>query len=1079
MSVRKKSWSRVATVAAAVSLVAAAACVGDASAAGAPVPPTPSDNAGWVATPPATAESDDVEIVRVETNGDDLSVTTLTMANPQAAARYEARAELNPDVTVEPVIWRHSHGAVASNAFALPQAVDPSTEAQWNIQMMGPRPVGATGAGMTVAVLDSGIRPGLSAKLDARITGRVDFTESVAYELTDHAASVADVVLQVAPDANILDVAVGDEYGLPSDQIARGIEWAVNRGANVINMSFGGTRPSAVEKAAIDWAVSRGVVMVASSGNEGAGSTPNYPSLFPNVIAVGALDSSGQVAGFSSTGRHVDAWAPGLNVPVNDRRSAQTGTSFSSPHVAGLAALVKSARPQWNPENIQAAIELSKERSFYRGGGPTEKEVGAASFRATAILDGPSPDVVASGFPRQENLRFVTPPGLDANRLAQMCETGCRIDGGWVPSPTGELTSLWGLYRNEFAPISFAAQVLLFKGNGGEPVFATRPRIATSYPIAPATPVVSTARQTSAGLALRGTGSATASEHRVYLEGASTSLGYVEVLSDGSIAGTVPVGTSLVGSRVVVRAIDEFGQMSAPSNPIVVTAGTALAAPTGLRVLKNNDQTFTLSWNPVSGASGYLVRENSLIGGQAVSATSIRYTALVGQTYRFTVAAMSGADSSSLIPSSSEVSFDPVQWLPAISAPTGLSAVAGAGGVVLSWQAAANASSYFVFALDTNRTALTASLSTLDPSGVAGHRYAVYTVYEDVVSDYPFFSQPARVTATAAVSATTTTTVATTTTSTTTSSTTTRASSTTTTRASSTTTVGSPTPPPPPPPPPSPSPSPAPAPAPPAPAPPVPAPPTTQPPSTQPPVVATPAAGGYRMVAANGAVFGFGSSTVLLANGPQPKGTAVDLANTAGGYFVLTNSGGIRSFGSAPILGSVVLQKGERAVAIEATSDGQGAFVVTNRGRVLTKGNAVAFGDAPPKTNNIVAMAMTPSGKGYYLVSAKGVVFAFGDAKFIGSVATKLAKPVVSISADPDGSGYWLATADGGVFTYDAMFKGSLGGTKLKRPIVGIVGSVDGYVMAAGDGGVFNFGGQFFGSLGGTKQKSPIVAIAG
>jgi Subtilase family len=1051
MSVRQQSWSRMSAVSVAAIVVAAAAWVGDATAANTPAAPSAPSDAGWISTPAATAESDDVKVVRVETIGDELSVSTLTMANPAAAARYEARAELDPDVTVEPVIWRHSHGAATSNAFAIPQAVDPSVEAQWNIQMMGPRPSGATGAGMTIAILDSGIRPGLSTKIDSQITGRADFAESKASEVTDHAATVADVVLQVAPDANILDVIVGDQYRLESDDIAAGIKWAVNRGANVLNMSFGSTRPSAAEKAAIDWAVGRGVVVVASSGNTGPGRPANYPARYANVISVGSLDANGAVSSFSSTGRHVDAWAAGGSVPINNRMFVVNGTSFSAPHVAGLAALVKASRPAWNPENIQAAIELTKSNRRTPSGGQAEKQPGAASFSAINLVDGPSPEVIsvaASPFTaRQENFSFQAPTGLDASSNATLCEVWCSSVGGWGYRAVPQTTNLWASARNQDQPISVAAQVRIYRDDVNTPAYATRPRIATSFPAAPSAPILDSARQCPNGLSISGRATPGATEHHLFVASSGVDLGAVEVLIDGRLAGTIAGTTNLVGASVVARAIDEFGQVSAPSAAVAVSSSNvSLAAPAGLRVQRNSNQTFTLAWNAVPGATGYVLQENSDLVGSAFAVTSVRVEMYAGQTYRFSVAAIAGDDITSGATSSPAASFAPIRWMPEISAPTSVDARSGGSGVVVTWQPAANATSYVVDNTDGPYIEIVTGLTAVDGRGRAGDRYDVYSVYDDIFTRYRFLSLPTRVVAQA-----------------------------------------SPTPPPPPPSPgpspsPSPSPGPAPVPAPPAPAPaptpPPTSPPSTSPPTTQPPVVATPAAGGYRMVAANGVVFGFGASAVLPANGPQTKGTAVDIANTATGYFVLTNSGGIRSFGTAPILGSVTLKKGERAVALEATTDGQGVYVVTNRGRVLTKGNATAFGDAPPK-NNIVAMAMTPSGKGYYLVSAKGAVFAFGDAKLIGSVATKLARPVVSISADPDGSGYWLATSDGGVFSFDATFQGSLGGTKLKRPIIGIIGSPGGYVMAAGDGGVFNFGGQFYGSLGGTPQKSAIVAIAG
>lgn len=172
-----------------------------------------------------------------------------------------------------------------------------------------------------------------------------------------------------------------DGAGYTSDVIAA-IYYAVDNGAQVINMSLGGSQPDPAMQAAIDYAYDHNVVVVAAAGNCGTGqelgcdpskpSAMSYPALSKHVIAVGATDSNNQRASFSSYGPGLDVVAPGAGTivspmwqPGNQTTSyagSLYGTSFATPFVASLASLIKSMRPATSVDDITALIDGSAQK---------------------------------------------------------------------------------------------------------------------------------------------------------------------------------------------------------------------------------------------------------------------------------------------------------------------------------------------------------------------------------------------------------------------------------------------------------------------------------------------------------------------------------------------------------------------------------------------------------------------------------------------------------------------------------------------------------------------------------------------
>ncbi|MEU7477033.1 S8 family peptidase [Lentzea sp. NPDC042327] len=249
---------------------------------------------------------------------------------------------------------------------------------------------GYTGAGTTVAVLDTGVDQTHPDLADREI-GERNFTGSPdAGDHHGHGTHVASIIAGtgarsggkyrgVAPDARILDVKVlGDNGSGQDSQIIAGMEWAVEQGAQVVNMSLGGFDTPEVEP--LEEAVNRltaekGTLFVVAAGNSGpAGGTLGSPGTADAALTVGAVDDRDRVAEFSSRGPaqagtlKPDLTAPGVGIvaalhsdgrigaPVEPGYTALDGTSMATPHVAGAAALLRQRHPGLSGPQLKARL---------------------------------------------------------------------------------------------------------------------------------------------------------------------------------------------------------------------------------------------------------------------------------------------------------------------------------------------------------------------------------------------------------------------------------------------------------------------------------------------------------------------------------------------------------------------------------------------------------------------------------------------------------------------------------------------------------------------------------------------------
>ena len=236
--------------------------------------------------------------------------------------------------------------------------------------------------GVVIAVLDSGVdrtHPDLAAKV---VSPGHDFANDDDDATDDnwhgtHVAGVAAAdtnnaqgIAGVARNCMILPIKVAgaDGTGFYS-WIIDGLIWATDQGAAVINLSMGGDFDDPFLEDACKYAFDRGVVVVASAGNEFGGPVV-YPAAYDSyVLAVAATDYNDQPADFSSSGPQVDVAAPGVYIlgPVPQWYAGEgylpylfaSGTSQAAPHVSGMAALIKSLKPDLRPADIMRIIRYT------------------------------------------------------------------------------------------------------------------------------------------------------------------------------------------------------------------------------------------------------------------------------------------------------------------------------------------------------------------------------------------------------------------------------------------------------------------------------------------------------------------------------------------------------------------------------------------------------------------------------------------------------------------------------------------------------------------------------------------------
>jgi subtilisin len=238
---------------------------------------------------------------------------------------------------------------------------------------------GATGRGVTVAVVDSGIdpsHPGVGRVQRSVSVDRVDdeYTVNESAEPGDavgHGTACAGIIRSIAPDVELVSVRVlGPNNRASGSAFARALEWVVEQGIDVVNLSLSSRNEDlfATFHEVVDRAYFKNCLLVSAASNR-PGET-SYPSLFSSVVSVASHDIADPWTFFYNPRPPVEFGAWGVNVPVawlGGGTLVASGNSFAAPHIAGLAALVRSKHPTLTAFELKSVLSAVATRPMEEG----------------------------------------------------------------------------------------------------------------------------------------------------------------------------------------------------------------------------------------------------------------------------------------------------------------------------------------------------------------------------------------------------------------------------------------------------------------------------------------------------------------------------------------------------------------------------------------------------------------------------------------------------------------------------------------------------------------------------------------
>ena len=268
-------------------------------------------------------------------------------AAEDALEAAKKKLEVQPAVAAVDYDYVRSYVGLASN--------DPLYGKQYNLTQTGFDDAWSTerGGGALLGIVDSGISQN-HPDLRGKIALQYDFfdRDTRAEDRVGHGTAVAGVAAAVTgngtgiagacPACRLLVAKDGDEFPVDSATI-KGIYWAVDQGADAVNLSSGSYQASTAYERAVNYARSHGALVVAAAGNDSTNRL-TYPAAYPASVAVSATNRSGTFASLSNRGSWVDLAAPGIGIYATDLRGywVLDGTSFSAPEVTALAGLLSA-----------------------------------------------------------------------------------------------------------------------------------------------------------------------------------------------------------------------------------------------------------------------------------------------------------------------------------------------------------------------------------------------------------------------------------------------------------------------------------------------------------------------------------------------------------------------------------------------------------------------------------------------------------------------------------------------------------------------------------------------------------------
>ncbi|MET0773199.1 MAG: S8 family serine peptidase [Candidatus Limnocylindrales bacterium] len=226
---------------------------------------------------------------------------------------------------------------------------------------------GSTGAGVTVAIIDSGLEvthPALRGRVVESVAvemrgGEPEVVPDEGIDMYGHGTACGGIILGLAPDVELVSVRVlGADLRGKGAAFLAGLEWAIERGVQVANLSLS-SKSDALYGAfheVADEAAFKGVALVSAANNVRAAS---YPSLFSSVFSVAAHGEPDPWCWYLNPSPPVEFGAWGVDVPIawkDGGSTVATGNSFAAPHIAGLAALIAAKHPRLTPFELKAVL---------------------------------------------------------------------------------------------------------------------------------------------------------------------------------------------------------------------------------------------------------------------------------------------------------------------------------------------------------------------------------------------------------------------------------------------------------------------------------------------------------------------------------------------------------------------------------------------------------------------------------------------------------------------------------------------------------------------------------------------------
>jgi thermitase len=315
---------------------------------------------------------------------------------------------------------------------------------------------------VVIAIVDTGVdltHPDLASKLVAGYNTVDENTNAQDYN--GHGTHVAGIaaastdnssvgVAGVCWNCKIMPIkALGTSSGSIED-VAQGITYAVDHGADVINLSLGGPEGSTTLLLAVRYAYSKNIPVVAAMMNYGTGDS-YYPAAYPETIAVGATDNLDVRADYSNYGNHIDLVAPGsdiLSTYYLNQYGYMSGTSMSSPHVAGVLGLLRSLSPSRTVEQLRTILRSSADDlgvlgwDVYYGAGRLNANKALQQLAAITSVSLRGPYTVKPGLPATFTAR-VSPSTAATPITYTWTATGQTNRSFTTTSLTNQVTYTW------------------------------------------------------------------------------------------------------------------------------------------------------------------------------------------------------------------------------------------------------------------------------------------------------------------------------------------------------------------------------------------------------------------------------------------------------------------------------------------------------------------------------------------------------------------------------------------------------------------------------------------------------------